>query len=925
MLLKIHHKHYSAPALAACVIFLSLMVLAGCSAKRVDTVALRQENAASELPVIRALPQSPGGPVTLQDAIHYALAHNLETKVRQIETAVQEEILTGKQMEMLPSLMAEFDYNMRNKDVPVSAEDADTGRTTLPPSIMREKSEEQTRAYLAWDLLDFGVTYFRARQAFNRLSIQDERIRKAKQRLVLDVTMAYGQALVAEKAVEMARSLVQDHNSFLRAARRSGEGAGESLRREIGSLESLLELSRYEAQLAKAKTRLAQLMGLAPGASVDLVDVDISRLPPELRLDLRSMEEEAIQNRPELSEKDVLEKIADDEARIALARMFPSPSMLLGYNQNSNAFLSVSQWFTVGLTVSWNLLSIPRRMSEREQAQMEAEMLRFKRVAVSVGIMAQVHIAAAGYQEAVKRFLLKEDISARRERLARSVESDPETDPHEALQEATRAAIARIECFQAYMDVLTAREMVLSSLGRSPLDDRGYDAIQGPPRLFAEPEPPTGEALEEVEAALGMEPADERGIDTGAPDSSQGSDAVSEIPKSDMDEAEMILASLMKDAPKKAEGPLIPPKPVPPLVGSARPNPAKAKKVAFETDAETPPLAPVRISPPRTGKSPARKRTASAPSQVIDLRPKTGEGPAVVPSSQPKEKTLRDPAPRARKKTSAEKPRQKETSRKASAQAPPKAPDWAEKVFPDMNLDKAAAEAGGSPNEASASRQAALPPTQEAARQVDELARIMAERDDASRAVALLEDGSAASSSESLVTKSRTEDLSQAWPESRFDAISKALDRHSGATSAAQAPAGPVAQPLEKTAPRPETGPESVEAETVVLAPVTPGMPRLLVMRHGQAPVWSQSVQENPLRLTLSVDNPGTYNGPRSIRVNHAGVRLVRVWKSGDSLRVKVEFDEGFKGEAGFRDTPAGLALELAPASTTVSQAPATP
>lgn len=465
----------------------ALLLGSGCTAAKLNTQALRAANAEQDLAFISRLPQAPPGPLTLQGAIAFALAHNVETQLADMQRAIQEEALTGRKLRMLPSLMAEYEVSHKSKSIPVRSEDPDTGADTLAPSISQDRTTQDLKVNLAWNILDFGVTYFKSRQTLNRITIMEEQIRRARQKLVLDVTRAYGQALVAQEAVALARGLAASHDERLRVLRASTEPSPDrrraGLKSEIETLEGMNELNRHEAEYKAAKARLAQLLGLAPGAEVALARLEARRLPPPLEAGIRDLEREAVLNRAELSEKDIQEHISADEARIALARMFPSPALFLGYERNSNSFLTLHNWFSVGLNISWNLFSIPQHMSDRKRGELGQESVRMERMAVATAVLAQVHLAVLGYDEAVRQYLALEDVAARRADYAREMEealARGQAGPDEALRERKAAFQARVASLRAYAEVLAEREGVFNTLGRDPNQDRGYALIQRP-------------------------------------------------------------------------------------------------------------------------------------------------------------------------------------------------------------------------------------------------------------------------------------------------------------------------------------------------------------------------------------------------------------------------------------------------------------
>ena len=61
---------------------------------------------------------------------------------------------------------------------------------------------------IGWNLLDFGISYFRKRQSKNESTKAIEQTRRIRQQLALDVAQAYWQAQVAREARKHARQLL---------------------------------------------------------------------------------------------------------------------------------------------------------------------------------------------------------------------------------------------------------------------------------------------------------------------------------------------------------------------------------------------------------------------------------------------------------------------------------------------------------------------------------------------------------------------------------------------------------------------------------------------------------------------------------------------------------------------------------------------
>jgi outer membrane protein TolC len=477
-----HGLVFSGPWLFFALLLLAACLpLASCSPMRADPKALRDANAPQELDQIRAYAPQIESPLTLAGAIDYALKNNLQAKLAEMERAIQEEAVTGRKVAMLPSLLADAEISEKSRDVPSKSVNANTRAISLDPSISTDLDLQKAGATFTWNLLDFGVGYFRARQASNQAVMAGQRLERARQKLILEVTRAYGQAVSSREAALMARKLLsrfrERQNLALEQVQESLVSAATGLRSEIKYIEGLIQLSEFESRYSNSRAALAQLLGLPPGVDLTLADMDTAVLPMDLPLNVESMESEAIHKRPELSEKDLEQLVTEDEARVALAQIFPSPAFFLRLEHDSNSYLTVHDWYTTGLRATWNLFSIPLQLNNRKIALLKVDYLKQERTALAVAVLAQLHIAWFNYRNALEQCLLKRNLQDKHAKLVLEMEKlklvgDINEDDY--IQAMTQYFFARVQFMNAFAELLASREMVFNSLGRAASDDRGY-------------------------------------------------------------------------------------------------------------------------------------------------------------------------------------------------------------------------------------------------------------------------------------------------------------------------------------------------------------------------------------------------------------------------------------------------------------------
>ena len=116
------------------------------------------------------------GPLALEEAIARALKYNLEGRVRSMEQALALNQFDASQYDMLPKLVAAAGYRERDSDLITRSKDSVTGQPSLAhPFISTDRSAVTTELGFTWSLLDFGLSYYNAKQNADRVLIASER------------------------------------------------------------------------------------------------------------------------------------------------------------------------------------------------------------------------------------------------------------------------------------------------------------------------------------------------------------------------------------------------------------------------------------------------------------------------------------------------------------------------------------------------------------------------------------------------------------------------------------------------------------------------------------------------------------------------------------------------------------------------------
>lgn len=449
------------------------LVGAGCASVRPQPLSLAAiEARASSDRASMVADQEPLPPVlTMEQVAARAIKYNLDHRLRLLETAVQQGALDVTRLELLPRLTASAGYLVRSNDQYAQLQQlGQPYNPDAPYSTSTERRHRIAAAEFSWNLLDFGVSYYRARIQADQVMIADERRRKVVQNILQDVRSVYWRALGAQRLAPRVDDLVRRADAALATAREI-EKTGlmpvpQALAYQRALLDSitLLQSRRHEMELARAE--LGSLMN-ATGQAFQLSDLAEEPLPPPPG-SVSDLEDLALVSRPELREEDYRKRISANEARRALASTWPGVSLDLGWQYDSNRYLLNNSWAEGGLRVSLNLFRLAAIPALNRQADIQARLDDQRRLAQSMAVLTQVRVAALGYGLARNEFGTYTQSAEVDERLATysraSASSRVESDL-EVVRTEARAMLSEYQRYIAYANAQAAVGRLYNSLG----------------------------------------------------------------------------------------------------------------------------------------------------------------------------------------------------------------------------------------------------------------------------------------------------------------------------------------------------------------------------------------------------------------------------------------------------------------------------
>lgn len=416
-------------------------------------------------------------PVTMEEAVARALKYNLDYRLKKMESALALGLADYASYDMLPKMLASAGYRTRNNDSGGSSIGIVDRVESLRPSTSEERNHTQAGMEFSWNVLDFGVSYYRARQQSDQFLIAEERRRKVVQSMLQDVRAAYWRALGAQRLDQRAQEVLARANQALARSREAevqrviAPVLALNYQRALLDATSLLNQRRQD--LAFAKNELAALMNVPGGMDFTLADSTEAALPaaPD---NVRQLEELALLQRPELREEDFKKRISADEARKQLLGMLPGVSVDFGARYDSSRYLYNNNWTQGGVGIAWNLMRLAAlpSLNKSEAAQLKTDEAR--RMALSTAIMTQLRVGAERYRLALEDFRLADDAAQVDTRLAdymrASVTAKLDSEL-EAIRTQARAVLGAYQRANAYANAQIAFGRLYNTLGFDPLPD----------------------------------------------------------------------------------------------------------------------------------------------------------------------------------------------------------------------------------------------------------------------------------------------------------------------------------------------------------------------------------------------------------------------------------------------------------------------
>lgn len=463
-------------ASAAALSLMTAHMLAGCAISPEPlTSAELSENASQVAAAVTADQEPITGAIDLYEAMARALKYNLDHRVEMMQAAVRIKELDVAHFGLLSNAVANSGWASRDNYNASSSVNIFTGQQSLVTSTSQDRSIGTSDVTFSWNVLDFGLSYIKARQAADQFLVAEETRRKVVHRIIEDVRTAYWRAISADRLLKKLQSLearvrrAQTNSRNLSEERQTSPITAVTYEREL--VEIKRNIQELQRELTTARLQLSTLMNLKPGTTFALVQPHHGGKDLALKMPVSDMMATALQNRAELRDVWYKVRINQHDLDAALLELLPGLQMYAGTNFDSNEFLYHSNWLSWGAKASFNVIRLVQYPAKRELIESQEVLLKERALAVGMAVMTQVHVARVRFYHFSKELKTADEYLAVQRRLVGLMRTEADADrisEQTLIREEMNTLVAEVRRDIAYASLQNAFASVYSSMGLDP-------------------------------------------------------------------------------------------------------------------------------------------------------------------------------------------------------------------------------------------------------------------------------------------------------------------------------------------------------------------------------------------------------------------------------------------------------------------------
>jgi outer membrane protein TolC len=461
------------------LVAVACLLASGCAS--VQPVALSQQDMQAQLQqdsdTMRKDVEPISGPLSLDDAMARALKYNLDRRSKMMEEALAMGQLDVSKFDMLPKIMAQAGYAYRDRTrFTYSSSYPDDQPTSTTPATTSERNHTTRDLGLTWSMLDVGLGYHGSKQQADRLMIAGEKRRKAMHVLMQDVRTAYWRAASAQLLkADVQKTIALAEEALVDARKVAGERVKnplEPLRYQRQLLENLRLLENINQELSSAQVDLAGLINAPLNQALEIAPTELKNISEEVsQVPVDKLEEVALHNNADLREQHYNARIAREETRRTMLRMFPNLTFSYGTKYDTDRYLLSNNWNEAGLQLSFNLMNLVTGSTQLKLAEAGVALADQRRVAAQAAVLTQVHIARLQVINARSQFDRADAIYATDSKIAevmRNRQMVAAQSKLDVVSTETASILSLLRRYQALAQVQVSENRLVATLGMEP-------------------------------------------------------------------------------------------------------------------------------------------------------------------------------------------------------------------------------------------------------------------------------------------------------------------------------------------------------------------------------------------------------------------------------------------------------------------------
>ncbi len=401
--------------------------------------------------------------IDFYQALARGLKYNLDYRIKLANTALQMGQLDLAEFTMFPSLNASGSIYSRNNELSSSSV-TNTGQisdiSNSTPNTVRS-----LRTAISWNILDFGLSYVKAKEQADKFLIAQQEARKQLQQLAQDILTSYWEAYSAQQLITQTKAFQAELNKASQKVEIAVRDLSIPRENLLTYQEAILDGKRRLIQLQykydKAMYDLKRLLSLPPDQKLILTALPHSmiRTTDLSHMNFEKLDAVTLVSRPELWGQGYQKRIATLGVKTAILQALPGITLNEGWNYNSNKFLLNLNWLDQSLDLAWNLLNVASLPTAIHSAKDLELYEQIKQMALTLGILTETRYAFSRYQSLRNEYYVAKNQTQTAYALYELAKNREEA----SLASSRQVILARIHALTKKMD----EDLLLSDLSKA--------------------------------------------------------------------------------------------------------------------------------------------------------------------------------------------------------------------------------------------------------------------------------------------------------------------------------------------------------------------------------------------------------------------------------------------------------------------------